>query len=210
MAGYTLYGDKGSGSFTPEALLAEAGAQVARVAVPLASDAQLRADFLRINPLGRIPALVTPEGQVVTESAAILLTIGERHAEAGLLPPPGTAERATLYRWLMFIAGNVYPAVTRMDYPTRFHPDPAAAETIRATAREELRTLWRIVETHLAPAPFALGDRFSALDVYIANLSRWDIGHDWRAAHCPRIQALADRVKARPAIAPVWARHFEE
>lgn len=207
---YTIYGARRSGSFTPEALLAEAGAAYRLIPVNLDHDEQAAAAYRAVNPLARVPTLILPDGQVVSESAAILLVIAERHPEAGLLPPAASGERAVLYRWLMAIATGIYEAVGRWDYPGRYTTDPAGAPGIRAAAQDELRRLWGLVEEHLAPEPYALGARFSALDVYIANLSRWIVGNDWLDAHCPRLQRLAGMVAARPAIAPIWAAHFGE
>jgi GST-like protein len=205
---YVLYGDRGSGSFTPEALLAEVGAPVRVVPVNLDDNEQRKEEFHAVNPLGQLPTLVLPDGTVMTESAAIVLTIADRHFDDALLPPVGSTERAIVYRWLVFLAANVYGAVGRYDYPTRFTTDQAAGEGIRAAAKQALRELWPIVDQALKPAPFVFGERFCALDVYIANLSRWIVGGEWRAQHCPRLDGLAEAVAARPRIAPVWQAHF--
>ena len=60
-----------------------------------------------IAPQRKVPALLTPQGETLTESAAILLTLDDRHPEAALLPPPGTADRAQALRWLLFISSEV-------------------------------------------------------------------------------------------------------
>ena len=72
---YTLYGDLGSGAFSAEAALAEAGAPYSFEPVSLDRNEQKQPAFLAINPSGKMPALRLPEGDVVTESAAILLTL---------------------------------------------------------------------------------------------------------------------------------------
>ena len=94
--GYILYGDRRSGSAMIELALAEIGAEAELRPVPVERDAQLAAEYRRINPMGRVPTLLLPDGTVVTESTAILLTLEARHPEAGLLPPatdPGRARR---------------------------------------------------------------------------------------------------------------------
>jgi glutathione S-transferase len=53
-----------------------------------------------------------------------------------------------------------------------------------------------------------LAGGFSLLDIYAAMFSRWSVGTEWRRANLPRLTALADAVSRRPAIAPVWSRHF--
>jgi GST-like protein len=205
---YTLYGDRRSGSAAVEMALAEIGAPVALREVPLEHNAQLAPDYLRTNPMGRVPALVLPDGTLVTESPAILLTLCDRHPEAGLLPPPGDPARAVALRWMALAAGEFYPHVTRNDYPERFSADPAHAPAIRARAVEMGRAVWRVIEGHAAPDPFVLGARFSVADCYLAVLSRWMGGEAWMPANCPKVERLARSVAARPAIAPVWRRHF--
>jgi GST-like protein len=205
---YVLYGEPGSGSFTAEALLAEIGAPARLVDLDVVNGEQRGPAYRAINPLGHVPALVLPDGQVVTESAAILLTICDRHPDAGLMPEPGTAERALLLRWLMVAAGDAYGAIGRWDYPERFTIRDGDGEGIKEAAREELRRIWQLVEEMVAPDPFLLGGRFTAVDIYVAALSRWIVGDEWRAKACPRVERLAQAVAARPAIAPVWVRHF--
>lgn len=207
--GYVLYGDAGSGSGPVEMALAEIGVEVELREVPLAANAQLDAEYRKLNPMGRIPTLILPDGTVVTESAAILVTLADRHPEAGLLPEGADSARAVALRWMALVAGEFYPHVTRYDYPERFSPDPAHAPAIAARAQEMGREVWRLIERECAPAPFVLGGRFSVADIYLAALSRWNKGAEWMPAECPRVEALARAVSLRPRIAPVWARHVK-
>lgn len=209
---YILYGDTGSGSAPVEMVLAEIGAPVALRDVPLASDAQLSQAHRAINPMGRVPALVLPDGMVLTESLAILLTLADRHPEAELLPAPGDPGRATVLRWMTVAAAEGYPHVTRYDYPERFSADPSHAPAIRDRAQQMYRDIWRLVEAHAGlkgtmAEPYLLGARFTIADPYLAMLSRWVKGADWLAKECPRLAALGRAVAARPRIAPIWARH---
>jgi GST-like protein len=209
---YILHGDIGSGSAPVEMALAEIGAAAELRAVPLEGDHQLRAAYRAINPMGRIPALVLPDGTVVTESLAILLTLADRHPEAALLPPPGASGRAIALRWMALLAGEFYPQVTRYDYPARFGVGPDQAEALKRRAVEMGREVMMVIEAHAglsgdAAAPFLLGNRFSLADIYLAVLSRWMGGRAWTPANLPRIEVLARAVAARPAIAPLWAKH---
>jgi GST-like protein len=205
--GYVLYGDAGSGSGPVEMTLAEIGAEVELREVPLATNAQLATEYRKLNPMGRIPTLILPDGTVVTESAAILSTLADRHPEARLLPEGSDSARAVALRWMALVAGEFYPHVTRYDYPERFSADPAHAPAIAARAQEMGREVWRLIERECAPSPFVLGDRFSVADIYLAALSRWNKGPEWMPAECPRIEALVRAVSVRPRIAPVWAKH---
>lgn len=207
--GYILYGDTGSGSAPVEMALAEAGQAVELREVPLGADQQLSAQYRAINPMGRLPTLILADGTVMTESLAILLTIADRHPEAGLLPPSGTVERARVLRWTTLVAAEFYPQVTRSDYPDRFGAEPAS---IRARAREMGREIWQVIEAHAGltgegTAPFLLGPVFSLADIYLAVLSRWMGGREWVPENCPKLEMLAQAVARRPAIAPLWAQH---
>jgi GST-like protein len=207
---HVLFGDTGSGSAMVEMALAEAGEPVELRGVPLEGDHQLRADYLAINPMGRLPTLVLPDGTVLTESLAILLTIADRHPEVALLPPSGATERAVALRWMTLLAAEFYPHVTRWDYPDRFGP-PEAREAIRQRAEEMGRDVLRVVEDHAGlrggDAPFLLGGHFCLADIPLAVMSRWMGGRRWTPANLPRLEALAQAVARRPAIAPIWARH---
>ncbi len=210
---YILYGDVGSGSSVVEMALAEIGTPVELREVPLATDAQLAAEYRRLNPMGRIPTLILPDGTVLTETLAILPILADRHPEAELLPPPGSSERARALRWMVLAGAEGYPHVTRWDYPERFSADPAHAEAIRTRAQEMYRDLWRLVESQAGlagdpAAPYLLGERFTIADAYLAVLSRWVGGRGWLPEACPKLATLGRAVAARPRIAPVWARHF--
>ena len=206
---YTLYGDYGSGAFSAEAALAEAGAPYSFELVSLEKNEQKAPAFLAINPSGKMPALRLPEGEIVTESAGILLTIADHFPQARLLPPQGSLERAQAYRWLAFMASEVYPIVEIVDYPERFVPKGDAAEALREVARGRVRERILLIERALA-GPFLLESGFSILDIYAAMFSRWSIGKEWRQANLPGLSRLAEAVSQRPAIAPVWARHFQQ
>jgi len=203
---FTLYGDLGSGAFSAEAALAEAGAPYRFELVSLDKNEQKQPAFLAINPSGKMPALRLPEGEIITESAAILLTLDDHFPQARLLPPQASNDRAKAYRWLAFMAGEIYPIVEIVDYPERFVA--VEAEALRAKARERIRERILIIE-RMIEGPFLLAHGFSILDIYAAMFTRWSLEPDWKLANLPKLMELADAVSQRPAIAPVWRRHFE-
>jgi GST-like protein len=205
--GYTLYGARGSGSFSVEAALSEAGAQVETIDLDFRGSEQLSPAHRARNPTGKVPALVLPSGEVLTESLAILLTIAERCPEARLLPKEGSDARAQALRWLAFLAAEIYPVVEIEDYPERF-TDAASAPALREAARERVRQRFLILEHAIEDDPWLLPSGFSLADIYAANLSRWIVGKEWRETHCPKIERSAAAVAARERIAPVWKRHF--
>src|SRR5258708_3029717 len=145
---FTLYGDLGSGAFSAEAALAEAGAPYRFELVSLEKNEQKQPQFLAINPSGKIPALRLPEGVIVTESAAILLTLADHFPQARLLPPQASNDRAKAYRWLAFMAAEGVPAVVSTVYPARFYPSFAGAPAVLANTPLYIPQLIRLTHTH--------------------------------------------------------------
>lgn len=206
---FTIFGDTGSGAFSAEAALAEAGAPYSFQTISLDKNEQKAPAFLAINPSGKMPALRTPEGEIVTESAAILLTIADYFPNAHLLPPQASFARAQAYRWIAFMASEIYPAVEISDYPERFSSNAEGAEAVRERARTRVRERLLLLERALA-GPWFLSTGFSIVDIYAAMFSRWSVGAQWRETNLPRLAALANNLATRTAIAPVWQRHFAQ
>ena len=206
---YVLYGDKGSGAFCVEAVLAEAGAPLEFRPISLDAGEQKSPEFLALNPSGKLPALQLPEGGIVTETAALLILIAERHPEANLLPAPGTPERAQALRWLAFMASEIYPIVEIADYPERFVADHKGAAVLKQSAKKRIRERLLIVEAAVA-GPWLLGEAFSALDIYAAMFSRWREAREggWREEFIPKIGAIAAALSERAALKPVYDKYF--
>lgn len=216
---YSLFGDLRSGSAAIEMALAEAAVDYDVVDVALDDDAQHGADYRRINALGKLPSLVTPDREVLIESAAILLTIAERFPDAGLMPPPEHPDRPVALRWLAFVAAELYPLIEIIDYPERFCPaldeSGEGGADRRESVRDRVRTMWKSRWLLVDEAVIREGKEgrmlpsgFSLLDTYVAVVSRWAQLDDWRAAHLQNVEALAATVAKRPASGPVWERHF--
>jgi len=209
---YSIFGDLRSGAFSAEAALAEAGAPYEFHRISLDRNEQKEPKFLAVNPSGKVPALRLPEGEIVTESAAILLTIADHFPNAKLLPPAAGAARGQAYRWLAFMASEIYPMVEISDYPQRFVTEGEEAHALRARVQKRIRERLLIVERNVAE-PWLLAGGFSILDIYAAMFTRWrgSVGKDWLDGdNIPRLQALARALSLRPKIAPVWERHFAD
>ena len=131
---YTLYWAKRTSAIAPDAVLSEAGVDFTRHEVKRTDGRVDDPAFENISPMKQIPALVLPGGAVLCESAAIALTLAERHPEAGMLPPAGSDERALVYRWLMHIVCNIYESDLRHSYADRYTTDPDGVAGVKAAA----------------------------------------------------------------------------
>ncbi len=169
----------------------------------------LERDRLRsLNPLGQVPTLLLPDGSLMTESAAMILHIADMRPEAGLVPPADDPARPAFLRWLVFLVAAIYPTFTYGDDTSRWVPGEEAGAVLKATTNQRREDMWRYLESQVEPAPWLLGQRFSALDLYVSVMTHWRPRRPWFAEHCPKLTRVALRVDAKPRLAEVWQRNF--
>jgi GST-like protein len=207
MSTHLLLGCKGCGSAVVECALALGDVHYDYEEVDYSAASTTRDRLLSFNPLGQVPVLITPAGQVLTESAAILHYLDGLAPRSSLIPAPGSPVRANFYRWLFFLVAAVYPTFTYGDDPHKWVRDDAAAKQLRDSTDRHRQTLWRQVENAIV-GPWFLGESVSALDLYLAVMAYWRPGPKWFEAHTPKITAIKANVIALPRFAPVIARNF--
>jgi glutathione S-transferase len=126
---------------------------------------------------------------VITESAAIVLHVGDRFPESGLNPPVGTPERSLLYRRLIFLTNTLQATLMRWFYPERYTTDPAGAEALQARAAEELRVIYDQLERDLEGREWIVGDSRTGADLYLFMLTRWGRFQEPAAWDRPNLRA---------------------
>jgi glutathione S-transferase len=158
-------------------------------------------DFLALNPMGKIPAIVH-RGTVITEAAAICAYLADAFPEKGLSPALDDPKRGTYYRWLFFGAGCVEPAIIDHMFSRPAPSRPAAMGY--GNYPDTVNTL----EKAITPGPFILGRSFSAADVYIGSAIGW--GMMTKALEPrPAFGAYLARVSERPAYQRSTAQNEE-
>jgi len=153
--------------------------------------------YLKINPMGKVPAIVYRD-QVVTEGAAICAYLAEAFPQAELAPRPG--ERASYYRWLFFAAGPLEAAIT--DFKTfGLEPDAQKQKMVgygSYTAALDSLAAW------LREHTFVAGERFTAADVYVGSQVNWGLQFgtiEKRTEFIDYAQRVTDRDAYRRAMA---------
>ncbi|GIL41285.1 glutathione S-transferase family protein [Roseiterribacter gracilis] len=202
---HQLWTTPGYGSVLAEAALLWVGEPYARVEIAESDEAgweRLR----QVNPLKQLPTLVLDDGPVLTESAAIMLWAGDRKPGSGLVPTATAPERARFLRFLVLLVGAVYPTFTYGDVPTKWVPE-SARDALRNSTDERRKMLFRVMEQE-AQAPFFLGARPCAIDLYLCVMTRWRPNRPWFAAECPQLFAIAERMDADPRFAALWEANF--
>src|SRR5262245_22396038 len=208
MSDYKLWGRAGWGSTIVEAQLVWYGLPYAFEPVgDLLRDTDAASKLVKVNPLAQVPTLEMPDGSVMSESAAITLLLADITGKDSLVPAAKAKERAKFLHWLVFVVGNIYPTFTYADDPSRFVSVNAARDPFRAATDAYAQRLWRQIERE-AGSPWFLGERFSALDIYIDIMTRWRPKRGWFETETPHLFAIARRGDQVPELAQVWKRNF--
>lgn len=198
---FVVIGQKGAGSVAVEATLTLLGA-------PYRVEDVRQADLHRHNPMAQAPILVTPQGERITESAAILLWLAETHPDARLAPAAGDSRRAQFLRWMVFVAASIYAHYWVRDDPSRVATDEAARAEVKKALNARIADNWGVMEAALTPKTYLLGDEISVLDVYVAVVSRWTNRKSLHGTIAPRIGEVVLRVETDPRLAALFAERF--
>jgi glutathione S-transferase len=199
----TLHYFPSNASMTPHLLLRELGVPFELALVDRAQGAHKSPAYLKLNPNGLIPVLVDGD-LVLYETAAIVLHLVDTHPEAGLAPAVGTAERASFYKWLVWLSATLQSMMPHYFYADRLVAPGNAdgAAQVKAAAEARIASLIDQLEAEFARhgGPWLLGERFSALDPYAFMLCRWTRGMQRPARTLPHLGAFLQRMLARPAV----------
>lgn len=215
----TLYGVYRSRASRPLWLLAETSTpfrhvpviQAYRLADQNAPDAPLHTAspaFLKVNPLGQIPAY-EEDGLLLTESLAITQHIARCHG--GTLGPTNDAEAALIDQWSLFAATSIEGPALEMLYiqGDGGEKTPEGQATIALNA-EKLRRPLRRLQGHLSDHSHLVGDRFTVADINVAECLRYAQGHPTLLAEFPAVKAWLEACQARPAFKAMWAARTAE
>jgi GST-like protein len=206
---FTIYGAQGSGSVPVEAALTLLDLPYEVIEAPTWEGEAEQAKVAKVNPLKQIPALVWPGGEVMTESAAMLIALADLHPAARLAPTPMERKRAQFLRWMIYIPASIYSLYWIRDFPSRLSPDEAAQKQILAATAERIADCWRMMDDQLAPdGPYLLGADLSVLDLYVAVVSRWGPRRKRFYEVAPRMAQIVRRVDAEPRLTDFWAKRF--
>ena len=183
--------------------LEEAGADYAFIPVNLAQGEHNSPAFLKINPGGKVPALLDGD-LVLTESAAICTYIGEKFP-ASLLVPSQIPERARYFQWCFFTMSELETPLWTMAKHARLLPQERRVPAISETCVWEFRRASMVLAQHMEGREYAVGNGFSAADILLCSTLNWARKQDL-ALESATLDAYTDRVSARPALARARAR----
>lgn len=205
-----LYGAAGSGSVAVEAALTLLGRPFRLVEGETWVSETARERVAAQNALRQIPTLVLPGGEVLTESAAILIHLADAHPEASLSPGLGDPARGQFLRWMFYVSSAIYslhwikPDVGRIGAPA------GAREAVVQAVHERIAFCWRSMDAQLRPSRYLLGDELTVLDLYVAVISRFGPWRERFYAEAPAMTPVIRRVDEEPRLRALWQWRFPD
>jgi glutathione S-transferase len=202
---YILYYSPGTASLCVHWLLLELGVEFETRRVDLESREQKAAEYLALNPTGRVPTLVI-DGTPAYEAAALMLLLAERHPQSRFAPLPGTPERTAYLQWTLHFANTVQPAFRRWFYADEV-AGPENSEAVKHHAAVEIGAAWDRVDALFAGGgPYICGGATTAVDFIATMLMRWSRSMLRPATEWPAIADYVRHMKARPTFRELYAR----
>ena len=181
-------------------MLEECGLDYQLTAINIGTGEQFNADFLRISPNNKIPAIVDsdgPDGEPISlfESGAILLYLAEK---TGLFLGNNLREKNNIIQWLMFQMGGFGPMLGQAHHFRIYAPEPIPYAINRYT--NEAKRLYGVIDRQLAKTTYLAGENYSIADIATFPWTRsWENqGIDW--ADFPHAKRWFDLISARPAV----------
>ncbi len=178
--------------------LEEAGADFETVRVDFSKHEQRGADYLELNPKGRVPALVTEEG-ILTETPALLLYVCQLFPAAGLAPLAEPFALARLQAFNSYLCSSLHVAHAHRMRGGRWADDPAAQRAMQDKVPHSVGEGFALIENGMLQGPWVMGAAYTIADSYLFTLAQWLEGDGVELAKLPRVLEHRARVARRPA-----------
>ncbi|HLI99841.1 MAG TPA: glutathione transferase GstA [Bradyrhizobium sp.] len=189
-----LYYAPGACSLSPHIALLEAGLPYDLVKVDLrAKKLENGDDFLKVNPKGQVPALVTDDGELITEGPVIVQRIADKVAAKNLAPARDSAERYKLLEWLTYINSELHKNIGPMF-------NPMLSDDAKGVFKDRAISKFKYVDSQLAGHDYLMGKQFTVADGYLYVMLRWADGMKFDLSGLNNLLAYKDRVAARPKV----------
>lgn len=204
----TVYGAEGSGSVPVELTLTLLGIPYRVVEAPTWVEQAAQERVAAVNPQRQVPALLFPSGEVMTESAAILIYLADLHPEARLAPLPADPKRRQFLRWMAYVSSSIYSMFWIKGDPMRLALRAGDGPALVDRVHDRIADCWRMMDAQIDPGRYILGDDMTVLDLYVTVISRFG---PWRKRFyrtAPKLSEIVRRIDADPRFADFWAKRF--
>lgn len=160
---------------------------------------QRSADYLKVNPKGRVPALVTDAG-ILTETPAILAYIAQTHPEAKLAPLDDPFEFAKAQSFNSYLCSTVHVAHAHRQRGNRWADDEAALESMKKKVPQAVGDAFRLIENEMLEGPWVMGEHYTICDMYLFTLAQWLEADGVDPSSLPRVAAHREVMSRDPVV----------
>lgn len=195
----TLYYAANTCALATHIALEEAGAEFDTVRIDFAANGQRDPEYLRVNPKGRVPALVTDSG-VLTETPALLLFVAQSFPGANLAPLDDAFALARMQAFNSYLCSTVHVAHAHRMRGYRWADDQAAIAEMQRKVPQSVGACFDLVEREMFAGPWVFGDQYSICDPYLFTLAQWLEGDGVDLSRLPKIADHRRRVSERAAV----------
>ena len=199
-----LYYAAGSCALASHIALAESGARYETVRLDFATSDQRKPDYLKLNPKGRVPLLVTERG-ALSETPAILAFVAQSFPGAGLAPLDDPFAFARIQAFNAYLCATVHVAHAHKLRGYRWADDPAAIEAMKRAVPRSVGECFDLIEREMLEGPWVMGESYTICDPYLFTVSGWMAGDGLDTARYPKVQDHRRRMVQRPAVAKALA-----
>jgi len=168
----TLYYAPGTCALASHVALEAAGADYRAVRIDFREQQQRSAEYLRINPKGRVPALVTDRG-ILTETPALLIFIAQSFPAAGLAPLDDPFALAQVQSFNSYLCSTAHVAHAHRMRGSRWADDAAAIEAMKKKVPQSVGACFELIEREMFRGPWVMGDTYTVCDMYLFTLAQW-------------------------------------
>ncbi len=194
-----LYFARNACSLASHIALAESGADYEARRVDTAKGEQRSPEYLKLNPKGRVPTLVTENG-ILTETPAILAFVAQRYPQAQLAPLDDPFAFAQVQAFNSYLCSTVHVAHAHKVRGSRWADDPVALEAMKKKVAQNMAECFALIEREMLRGPWVMGDAYTVCDPYLFTLEGWLEGDGVDIRSFPKVAAHFERMRERPAV----------
>jgi glutathione S-transferase len=195
----TLYYTPQTCALATHIALEEAGASYETARIDFAKTEQKSPAYLKINPKGRVPALVTPAG-VLTETPAMLAFVAQCFPAANLAPLDDAFAFAKVQEFNSYLCSTLHVAHAHAMRGYRWADEPEAIAAMRRKAPQAVSACYELIERDMTPGPWVMGDRYTICDPYLFTIAQWLEEDGVDPERFPKVMAHRARVAERAAV----------
>ena len=200
----TLYYAPHTCALATHIVLEETGAAYAGKRIDFATNQQRSPEYLKINPKGRVPALVTDSG-VLTETPAILVYIAQTFPKANLAPSGDPMMFAQMQSINSYLCSTVHIAHAHKMRGPRWARQETSLADMKSKVTENMAACFALIERDMLKGPWVMGEQFTICDPYLYTVGLWLEGDGVDLATLPKVAAHRKRMSERSAVQKVMA-----